>query len=151
MNCTPGRNSDHFCYCFQGRTTVLCLPIGFYRFQYLQLFRSHATNARQIKKDIAIMPISISSFENIYTPTIDETLTFSKRLAKVKRILTSLSGFYEKIGKLMSKLVCNPAYQKKIKKGGTGRVGLAFYSFSISNLGKLLNKLLHSPEMVKIS
>ncbi len=92
------------------------------------------------------MPISISSFENIYTPTIDETLTFGKRLANVKRILTSLSGFYEKIGKLMSKLVCNPADQKKSKKGGMGRVGLAFYSFSISNLGKLLNKLLHSSD-----
>jgi hypothetical protein len=125
---------------------VLCLPIGFYRFQYLQLFRSHATNARQIKKDIAIMPISISSFENIYTPTIDETLTFSKRLAKVKRILLSQSRFYENIGKLMSKLVCKGSQSKKNKKGGMGRVGLAFYSFSISNLGKLLNKLLHSSD-----
>ena len=46
----------------------------------------------------------------------------------------------------MSKLVCNPADQKKSKKGGMGRVGLAFYSFSISNLGKLLNKLLHSSD-----
>ena len=99
---------------------MLCLPIGFYRFQYLQLFRSHAINARQIKKTIAIMPISISSFENIYTPTIDETLTFGKRFTNVKRILTSLSGFYEKIGKLMSKLVCNPADQKKNQKGGGG-------------------------------
>ena len=46
----------------------------------------------EIKKDIAIMPIIISSFENIYTPTIDETLTFSKRFTNVKRILTSQSG-----------------------------------------------------------
>ena len=92
------------------------------------------------------MPISISSFENIYPPTIDETLTFSKRLAKVKRILLSLSGFYEKIGKLMSKLVCNPADQKKSKKGGGGRVGVTFYTFNNSNLGKPLNKLLHSIE-----
>ena len=92
------------------------------------------------------MPISISSFENIYTPTIDETLTFGKRFTNVKRILLSQSRFYENIGKLMSKLVCKGSQSKKNKKGGTGRVGLAFYSFSISNLGKLLNKLLHSSD-----
>ena len=79
------------------------------------------------------MPISISSFENIYTPTIDETLTFSKRLANVKRILLSQSRFYENIGKLMSKLVFRGRQSKKNKKGGLGRVRLAILTFSIGS------------------
>ena len=33
----------------------------------------------------------------------------------------------------MSKLVCNPAFQKKIKMGGRGWVGLAILTFSIGS------------------
>jgi hypothetical protein len=51
----------------------------------------------------------------------------------------------------MSKLVCNPADQKKIKKGGAGRVWVAILTFSIGSFRDSECLLTMSPEMVKIS
>ena len=56
------------------------------------------TKPAQIRKPTATPIMINSSLEYIYTPIMYETLTFCKRLAKVKRILTSQSGFMKIMG-----------------------------------------------------